>query len=47
MQKAKHVKFEGHDDGRKPIVILGNLIESSDLKRKVAEIEKNEKNITF
>lgn len=46
-QDAKHVKFKRYDDKRKAIPMIGNLGESSDIKRKVAEIEKNEKNMTF
>lgn len=46
-QDAKHVKFKRHDDERKAIPIISNLSESSDVKSKVAEIEKNEKNMTF
>lgn len=41
------VKFKRHDDERKAIPIISNLSESSDVKRKVPEIEKNEKNMTF
>lgn len=33
-QDAKHVKFKRYDDKRKAIPMIGNLGESSDIKKK-------------
>lgn len=45
-QEAKHVKFKRHDDERKQFQWY-DLSESSDIKRKVPVIEKNDKNMTI